>query len=365
MRAFYRYPAPIIMSALLLMTAPSAAGEQADDRYLTGYAAAILQMQFGLSEATLRVENGVLVLDPAILGGHDPQKVANALREAEGLVVRIADGGSNEEPSLPAAPAASAEDTDARTGWLPRKGVFAPVLADPRWPHFSASLHFYQDDDELATVASANVGASVPLYGWRALKGVWQVGLHAGVFSIFDLKSESSDLINADYLVGVPLTVRYGDKWSVQARLFHQSSHLGDEFLLRNRVERINLSYEALDLLISLDAHPWLRIYGGGGRIVRSDPDLDEYSVQGGVELTGEKLLLDKLLPVLALDVKASEEADWRADYSVRAGFELGDGLPEQRRLQFMLEYFNGRSPNGQFFERTIEYIGVGAHFHF
>jgi hypothetical protein len=34
-------------------------------------------------------------------------------------------------------------------------------------------------------------------------------------------------------------------------------------------------------------------------------------------------------------------------------------------RLQILSQYFRGNSPNGQFFDRRIEYAGVGAHLHF
>lgn len=37
-----------------------------------------------------------------------------------------------------------------------------------------------------------------------------EVGIQAGVFSIFDLDAESYDLINADYTVGVPLSFKKG-----------------------------------------------------------------------------------------------------------------------------------------------------------
>ena len=30
-----------------------------------------------------------------------------------------------------------------------------------------------------------------------------------------------------------------------------------------------------------------------------------------------------------------------------------------------LLEYYNGKSPNGQFYENTIEYFGLGLHFFF
>jgi len=35
------------------------------------------------------------------------------------------------------------------------------------------------------------------------------------------------------------------------------------------------------------------------------------------------------------------------------------------RNLQLLVEYFHGNSPDGQFFKRRVEYLGLGAHFHF
>ena len=66
--------------------------------------------------------------------------------------------------------------------------------------------------------------------GERAGDG-WQVGLSGGVFAQFDMDADSNDLINADYVIGFPLTWRHG-AWSGRFNLYHQSSHLGDELLL-------------------------------------------------------------------------------------------------------------------------------------
>jgi Protein of unknown function (DUF1207) len=30
-----------------------------------------------------------------------------------------------------------------------------------------------------------------------------------------------------------------------------------------------------------------------------------------------------------------------------------------------LIEYYKGHSPNGQFFDRKIEYVGPGLHLHF
>lgn len=252
------------------------------------------------------------------------------------------------------------------SGVLPDEELFEPLIADPRWPRFSASLLFFEGDEELGTVGSANFGASFPFYGWQGLGGQWQLGLQAGVFSIFDLEAPSLDLVNSDFLVGLPLSARYG--WiSTQIAIFHQSSHLGDEFLLRNRIDRVNLSYEAIDILLSADVQEWLRIYGGGSRIVNSEPDgFGKYGIQAGFEITSSSSVLSPLLyPVAAFDFQAEEESDWDGNFSLRTGFEVRSERFLDRRLQILFEYFNGPSPNGQFFDRIIQYYGAGLHFYF
>jgi Protein of unknown function (DUF1207) len=35
------------------------------------------------------------------------------------------------------------------------------------------------------------------------------------------------------------------------------------------------------------------------------------------------------------------------------------------RKLQFLIEYFDGHSPNGQFYKDRVQYLGLGTHFHF
>ena len=82
--------------------------------------------------------------------------------------------------------------------------------------------------------------------------------MQGGVFSIFDVGKQSIDLVNADYLVGFMASYRNGGL-SGFIRLHHQSSHLGDEFLVNNPgVERINLSFEELDAKLSYELASWL-----------------------------------------------------------------------------------------------------------
>ncbi|MCH6583770.1 MAG: DUF1207 domain-containing protein [Proteobacteria bacterium] len=55
----------------------------------------------------------------------------------------------------------------------------------------------------------------------------------------------------------MPFSFRRGP-FSLRARFFHQSSHLGDELLLGpNPPQRINLSFEAIDMLVAFEWKGW------------------------------------------------------------------------------------------------------------
>ncbi|NNL66948.1 MAG: DUF1207 domain-containing protein, partial [Myxococcales bacterium] len=251
--------------------------------------------------------------------------------------------------------------------FLPRTDLFDPLLADPRWPHFSASFQYYLDDDEIGRIAAVSFGETIPILHHDAW-GEGRVGLslHAAVFSIFDIDAESFDLVNSDFMVGPAVTWRSGDG-SAFVRLFHQSSHLGDEFLLRNRVDRINLSYEAVDALVSWDAMDGLRVYAGGGWLLRREPgDLERGSLQAGFEFQSPRTFLGGVVrPIAAVDLQGRQEHDWDVEISARAGIQLESPRLLSQRLQILLDYYQGQSPNGQFFEREIEYFSLGAHLHF
>jgi len=273
--------------------------------------------------------------------------------------------------SAPAAPpdegGAGPTSADRALDFLPSGELFRPLLADPRWPHFSASYQRYLGDDELRQVGSATFGESFGLLrGDAPASGRWELGLQAGVFSTFDLDAESLDLVNSDFMVGVTGSYQRGDL-SALLRFYHQSSHLGDEFLLRNRVQRINLSYEVLDALISYEFASLLRLYGGGGYMVHRDPSsLAPGLLEAGAEIVSPRAFGDGVLrPLAALDLKWNQESSWDTNLSVRAGTQIESPILRSLRLQLLLEYYRGQSPNGQFFARRIEYAGVGAHLYF
>jgi len=382
--------------AVSIRLAVAAAVPAADDSYIAGYVAAILEREFRISEPAFDVSGGVVTVYAGALSDVQQDKIASILAGVRGVrVIRVTDGGppsvSHEDrpgaPDAPDAPDAVVESVPSSppaaekerlviateegnkdgVEVLPRGNLFDPLIADPRWAHFSAAYQYFVDDEEISGAGAVSFGETFGLLrGPASFDGRWQLDFQAAVFGLFDLEAASKDLINADYWVGLPLSYRRGD-FSAMFRVYHQSSHLGDEFLLRNRVDRINLSYEAADLKLSYDIGYGLRAYGGGGVLLHREPsDLDRLSTQIGLEYLAPYTLGDGLLrPVAAVDLQNREESRWASDLSVRAGVQFESPDEISQRLQLMLEYFNGRNPNGQFYDRTLEYFGLGAHVYF
>ena len=359
----------ITLFVLWQFAALSVQAAQPGDEFIQGYATALVGMNYPGSVESIKVDSGVVYLEGESLSEEEKTILRKMLSDVEGVlrVEFVTESKRDEAPGVPPKklkePVEPAEHLPA---FLPKSPLFQPLLADPRWPHFSASFQRYINNDRLKNVASTSFGESIGLYRLRGpLESTIQLGIHAGVFSIFDLDSQSFDLINADYMVGIPLTFKKGN-FTNMTRIFHQSSHLGDEFLLRGQTdERINLSYESVNNLFSYHLPAGFRIYAGGGYIFHKDPsDLDPWSTQTGMEFRSPRFWLKGALrPVAAVDVQNRQESNWNTDVSARAGIQFENPDFFSRKLQLLFEYYNGKSPNGQFYESNIEYFGLGLHF--
>ena len=361
----------IVVFLLLAFHAALAEATSADDSYIAGYATAMLRQEIGLAGGSIHVRDGVITVTAGHLRGAQRDRIISALMEIPG-VRGVEVRAPGDQPSAASEPdAARAEIPPPASHFLPRGQLFDPLHADPRWPHFSAAYRRYINEGrEFTNVFAATFGETIALYRNKApFGGQWDVGVQGAVFAIFDIDTDSKDLINADYFVALLSSYRSGD-FSAFVRLAHQSSHLGDEYLLRpsvNQADRVNLSLESVDAKLSYDLWDILRLYGGGGYLVRTDPeDIKPGTAQFGVEFQSPRTFLGGAVrPVAYADFQSFEETKWSTDVSLRAGVQFENARIGDRYVQFLVEYFNGHSPNGQFFVRKIESIGLGIHLYF
>ena len=249
---------------------------------------------------------------------------------------------------------------------FPTGHVFRALLADPEEPRIFASRLDVKRDAGSFDAVFLGVGYDFGLLRRRSENPGygWQLSLFASIDSLFNLDLPGDALVNTDYRIGLPLTWR-NDALSMRARVLHQSSHLGDELILGgNAPRRIDLSFEAVDVLLAWE-RSGLRFYGGGTHIFSSSSNAYEGSIaQAGVDYVSLPVFFGQRLAA-GLDVKWLEPANWRSGVSFKAGMMFGRQFLDQRGVSILLEAYDGFAPFGQFFVEDLRYRGVSLQLDF
>ena len=273
---------------------------------------------------------------------------------------------------LLAAPAIATAQTDSKPAsryeWFPVGGGFRSPVADPAEPRVYVSKLSMKRDAGDFSAARAGIGYNFGVLrrqGERSDDG-WQLGVFGSIDSLFNLDLPGDALVNTDYRLGLPLTWRSGN-FSARTRLYHQSSHLGDELILGgNAPRRIELSFETVDFLAAWQYGGW-RAYAGGAYVWRSSTlAYDKGSTAHlGFDFVGSSGILFGGRLTGGVDVKWLEQTDWRPGVSAKLGLMVGRYSPDRRGFTLFLETYDGFAPFGQFFMEDIKYYGATLQFDF
>jgi len=362
--------APVVAAA----PADDAAAPLSRDRdaFLAGYLEAVLERELGWPRGTfaLTVEHGLATVTLPQEDEERRAQLTTRLPIIEGLqgvnVVVAAPAPAKAPPPTVRRRVYSFLGITPDTTPFPVGDLFLPLLADPKQPQFFASYRLYDTPTDRAHLAAVGFGETFGLYrreGERPGDGL-QVSLAGALFAQFNLDAPSNDLVNADYTIGLPVTYRHRP-WSMRLRVYHQSSHLGDEYLLRAHPQRVNLSFESAEFIGSYEWRNW-RAYLGGEYLFHHEPaDLKPGGYHGGLEYRGKAPLLFGGRLVGGVDLKSWQEHAYSVDTSLKVGLEFGAAQPGRRRLRVMAEGYRGYAPHGQFYDDKIRYFGVGVYLGF
>jgi Protein of unknown function (DUF1207) len=349
--------------------------ENKSDTYLEGYIQALVDMNYYEYKVVAKFSKGHVILcnlpknelmaNSIIAFVKEIPEVKSI--ETEEITAQVEDQPDNFEPPK------------MKGVWFPQTYVlFQPLVADPRDPSINIVAYRFGDRVIGRTCAAVTVAEDFPIYRWKDVfkwSGDLQIDIQGAVFAVFNYcnlpKTKSGDfseLVNADYMFCIPITYAF-DKWSFRTRIYHISSHLGDEFICNNPEYvylRVNPSYEAIDSFFSYQFSQSLRFYGGPGVIVHSDKTfkMKPLYVQYGVEvrLLGQKMLNQGLYgtPYLACHVDNYQQHHWNMDLTICMGYEFSKLQGVGRRARVFLEYHQGYSWEGQFFNERTRYGEIG-----
>ncbi len=261
--------------------------------------------------------------------------------------------------------AALAAPASAEVDLFPRPNVIFPVLsADPRHIQLSASYYRLDGRDQ----SDVGLGHSWGLTRWRTggeQEWLWESDVEGMAYSRFRLGGGVNEFDTVDFFANLPVTVRRGDV-AFKGTLFHQSSHLGDDYIRRTGDEGFRYSVEGLRGQAEIDPWRFLRLYAGLEYLLHAVPYPQRWSGQGGFELTSDDLHWSREVPTrlyLAEDLQTHERVKWNVDSHLVGGVKIGFRESPTRAMRVQAGWFDGHSPFGQFYSRRQEYVDLSVSF--
>jgi len=170
---------------------------------------------------------------------------------------------------------------------------------------------------------------------------------------------QNFDFDSADFRFGVPLIYAPNEQLQWKFAYYHLSSHVGDEFLVRNPgFTRINFSRDVLVAGASFFPLPAWRWYGETGWAFHDDEGSEPWEFQFGVDYAQPGPTGARGTPFFAFNGHLREEVDFGGNLAFQAGW-LWRGQTGHL-LRTGLHYYNGKSSQFEFFDTFEQQIGVG-----
>ncbi|MCA9119291.1 MAG: DUF1207 domain-containing protein [Planctomycetaceae bacterium] len=172
------------------------------------------------------------------------------------------------------------------------------------------------------------------------------------------------DVRSADFRAGVPFAYGWNNQ-QVKFAYYHISSHVGDEFLLKNPgFTRLNYARDVLVLGYSIYPTERLRFYGEAGWAFWSDVS-GLWEFQFGFEYAPTRPTGLHGEPFLAVNGHLREELNFGGGLTAQAGWAWRGDSPAGRLFRIGVHYYNGESPQFSFFDDFEHQIGLGMWYDF
>ncbi len=189
----------------------------------------------------------------------------------------------------------------------------------------------------------------------------WQ--LDAEGAALLRMNLPDRDVFTTDFRAGMPLTRRVGP-WETKFGYYHLSSHLGDEFMLTHPgFARLNYVRDVLVFGVAAYLSPDLRLYSEAGWAFHVDGGSQPWEFQFGADWSPAEPTGGRGTPFFAINGHLRQENDFGGNMTVQAGWQWRGATGHLFRIG--MQYFNGMSERGEFFDAFEEQIGAGLWYDF
>lgn len=262
---------------------------------------------------------------------------------------------------------ANAGPTVPRDDWswqlLPDGIVYKSYLASAKESRLGTQFIDESDDGELW---DTTLGGRIGILRFGTWDSAWPQGWQIDVEGSSQCRLdpyEERDLRSADFRAGAALTYGYG-RHGLKLGYYHLSSHVGDEFLLKNPgFARVNYVRDALSLGYSYYCTDNLRLYADTSWAFYGDFTGD-WDFQFGLDYAPARPTGMRGAPFFAINGHLRQELDFSGNLVVQAGWAWR-GDHSSHLLRTGLHYYNGASNQFSFFRDYEQQIGAGVWYDF
>jgi hypothetical protein len=245
---------------------------------------------------------------------------------------------------------------------------FEPLLLDPTQCQVAGGLFKLwksgNEKDGLYIPVSLGFQQSFIRYEKNTHSGV-ELGMGAAAFTQFEIiqletKLYRGEMLNSDYKVTGFINSCW-NAFSFRFQIFHMSSHLSDDYILRNHITTPDpgtMNYEQADFTASYIKNNF-RIYGGLGYVITRYAVRDRISFETGFLYRKQLFNRDNFYFLAGSDIKFFEQNHYEPDLRIGSGFEIG--MAEKIHMGFLLEYFEGHLPYSTLDYGKINWFGIST----
>lgn len=248
---------------------------------------------------------------------------------------------------------------------FPNSLLWEPPLAvkkDPRMQLIATSQDNYRSGWTLDT----SIGMTMGLLRLEPEGADFAAQLD--IFGLVLTRLSPDDLIAADYRFGFPVSFKWG-WWQAKVAYEHTSAHLGDEFIRQFGTPIPSFAKDELVVGLGRFVGDNLRVYGHAGYAFN-------FQVPGVADTTDKRWRFDAGAewflrcptgwagtPFAAANVEWRGDQNYDPNYTVQAGWFWRNPTQRLGTLRVFAEYYNGRSPYGQFLQNRETFTSVGFGF--
>jgi hypothetical protein len=205
------------------------------------------------------------------------------------------------------------------------------------------------------------LGENFPLVTLKGGRKPIVLGFGSQVYGRFSLTDSKSALISNDWVVGLNTTAVF-NRWALTLEVYHESSHLGDEYGDRFPADRLDWTREVLAAWANYTRGVW-RLSAGASYVLRDELRLPAPGAALGLDYLGRsrRLLAGQVRPVVGLFLEADQATRWRVSSSAKLGVAFGTAGTHDIGLSLIGH--NGLSTQRQFYRQESQYIGMELRF--